>query len=85
MFAFWMQSFNSDNVAFAYAGNWRLAGLDRFPVNMHSTRATLTDSAAVFCTDQIEMIPQHPQQRSISGNIHGFLLIVDVKGIFTHD
>jgi hypothetical protein len=62
-----------------------LASWGGFTVKMDGTRATLPDTAAVFCTDQIEMIPQHPQQRSISGNIHGFLLIVDVKGIFTHD
>lgn len=51
---------------------------------MNGAGAALTDAAAEFCADEIEMIAKYPQKGSVGGHVHSVGLAVYLQGEFTH-
>src|SRR5256885_7892148 len=60
-------------------GNGRLAGARGLSVDVHGTRAAESRSTAEFCAGFVERVAQHPEQRHLRADVHGFGLSVENK------
>src|SRR4051794_32124860 len=63
----------------------KLAGTHSRTIEVDGTGAALGNTTSIFCTDKVEMVPQHPQHRCSRVNVYLLRFSVDIEIEDCHD
>src|ERR1700734_230963 len=80
MVAIGRQALDGGDAFARHHGDRRLARAHRLAVEMHRAGAAHAGAAAVFRAGELEVFPDHPQQRCFRTGIHTCRLVIDGEG-----
>src|SRR5580704_5467694 len=80
MVAIGRQALDGGDVLARHHGDGRLARAHRLAVEMHRAGAAHAGAAAVFRAGELEVFPDHPEQRCLRTGIHTCRLVIDGEG-----
>src|SRR4051794_17790300 len=85
MLTFFRKSVNGSDGFIANYGHRKWAGTHSWTVNVDGTSAALGNTAAILCSDQVEMVSQHPQHRCSRVDVFLLFFSIDIKVKDCHD